>query len=95
VPTQRNGGRRRRKCHGCGRKRLGQPIRVSRMKAAIVTYPEPGDQGFILKSDLELVRAALLYVDEIELVSLSAALHHVSRPHHSVPVALFAAGGAE
>ena len=44
------------------------------MKLAIVTYPEPARNGLSLRRDVELVRASILYADEVELVSLGAAI---------------------
>src|SRR5512142_3052128 len=43
-----------------------------RMKLAIVTYPASGRDGPLLAKDVELVRASILYADEIELVSIGA-----------------------
>lgn len=43
-----------------------------RMKLAIVTYPVWDRGGPALAKDVELVRASILYADEVELVSLGA-----------------------
>jgi hypothetical protein len=44
------------------------------MKLAVVTHPNSGRSGPSLATDVELVRASILYADEIELVSLGAVM---------------------
>jgi hypothetical protein len=51
------------------RRAAGEPLKV-----AIVTAPSSGSSGVSLARDVELVKAAALYADEIELVSVGAVM---------------------
>jgi hypothetical protein len=51
------------------RRAAGEPLKV-----AIVTAPSSGSSGVSLTRDVELVKAAALYADEIELVSVGAVM---------------------
>jgi len=44
------------------------------MKVAVVTYPSSMPGGVSLASDVELVRASILYADQIELISPGAVM---------------------
>lgn len=47
------------------------------MKVAVVTSPRWGEDGFpSLRNDVAMVKAALLYADEVELLGLAAGLVH-------------------
>jgi hypothetical protein len=51
------------------RRAAGEPLKV-----AIVTAPSSGASGVSLARDVELVKAAALYADQIELVSIGAVM---------------------
>lgn len=55
------------------------------LKVAVITAPSSTDEGVSLARDIELVKASALYADEIELVSVGAAM--------LASVALVAEGG--
>lgn len=44
------------------------------LKVVVATTPQRGDQGPALQRDITLVKAALLYADQVELVSPTAAM---------------------
>lgn len=57
------------------RKRTKETLSESPIKVAIATTPQSGAEGRrALDQDTELTKAALLYADEVELVSLGVSM---------------------
>lgn len=67
-------GRASRGVQGAGSHELAAVEAGGRLKLAVVTYPGLDTDGPSLARDVELVRASILYADEIELISPGAAM---------------------
>jgi hypothetical protein len=68
------------------RNRLGRRRpSLGNVRASVVVAPESGIVGPSLTKEAELVRASILYADDVELVSINAELlHDVSHTHSSL-----------
>jgi hypothetical protein len=61
--------RRRTRTKPTVQQRPAKPLKVS-----IVTHPNTDSEGVSVSGDIDLVKAALLYADEVELISIGAAM---------------------